>query len=60
MIVLELSDDEARRLREGLERFLMEMDREIVRTDSREYREDLKRSESVIREVADELRRAAA
>ncbi len=60
MIVLELSDDEALRLREGLEHFLIEMDREIVRTDSREYREDLKRSESVIRDVADELRRAAA
>lgn len=60
MIVLELSDEEARRLHEGLERLLIEMDREIVRTDSREYREDLKRSESVVRDVADELRRAAA
>jgi hypothetical protein len=36
------------------------MDREIVRTDSREYRVDLERSEAVIRDVADELRRAAA
>ncbi len=60
MVVLELSDDEARRLQEGLERLLIDMDREIVRTDSREYREDLKRSESVMRDVADELRRAAA
>ncbi len=60
MIVLELSDDEARRLQESLERLIIDMDREIVRTDSREYREDLERSETVLRDVADELRRAAA
>ncbi len=60
MVVLELSDEEARRLQQGLERFLIDMDREIVRTESKEYRDDLKRSQSVFRDVADQLRNVAA
>ena len=43
MIVLELNEDDATRLCSGLDRFLVELEREIARTDSREYRQDLRR-----------------
>ncbi len=59
MIALELSDDEARRLETGLSRLLIELEREIARTDSREYRKDLERTEEVLRNVTDQLRHAA-
>ena len=59
MIVLELNEDDATRLCSGLNRFLVELEREIARTDTREYRQDLEKTEQVIREVSDELRRVA-
>ncbi len=59
MIVLELSDDEARRLETGLSRLLIELEREIVRTDSREYRKDLEKTEEVLKGITDQLKHAA-
>ncbi len=59
MVVLELKDDEAKLLQMGLNRFLLEMEREIARTDSREFRLELKKTEEVMRNVVDELRRVA-
>ena len=59
MIALELSDDEARRLETGLSRLLIELEREIARTDSREHRKDLERTEEVPKNVTDQLRHTA-
>ncbi len=59
MVVLELDEEEARRLHTGLSRLLIDLEREIVRTDSREYRKDLERTEQVVKNVTDQLRRVA-
>jgi len=59
MVVLELTEDEASRLHTGLNRLLIELDREIARTDSKEYRRDLEQTEQVIRDVWGQLKRVA-
>jgi hypothetical protein len=59
MVDLQLTDEEAKQLEAGLGRLLVELEREIARTDSREYRKDLERTEEVLRTVTDQLRQAA-
>jgi hypothetical protein len=60
MIVLELMDSEAKVLETGLERFLIDMDREIARTDRKDYRISLERDERVLRDVVEQLKHPAS
>jgi hypothetical protein len=60
MVKLELTDDEARELSAGLEQFLVQMEREIAATDSRDFRLDLQKRENVIRDVTERLKQTAA
>ncbi|OPY66678.1 MAG: hypothetical protein A4E57_02698 [Syntrophorhabdaceae bacterium PtaU1.Bin034] len=60
MIVLELTDSEAKVLETGLERFLIDMDREIARTDRKDYRISLERDERVLRDVVEQLKHPAS
>jgi hypothetical protein len=57
MVRLELSDDVANELEALLERLSHEMEREIAGTDSREFRQDLKKREGIVKDVLDKLKR---
>jgi hypothetical protein len=52
---LTLNDDEARLLAGALRSYLSEFHTEITATDSHDMREELKRQESVLQQVADRL-----
>ena len=60
MVKIELTDEEALALEPIFARFLIAMDREIVHTDSKEYKNDLKMREEVLRHLADRLKAKAA
>jgi hypothetical protein len=59
MITLQLSDTEAEVLKAALQHFLIELEREISHTDSREFKKDLEKTEQLLREVTDHLEKAA-
>ena len=59
MVTMELSETEAEVLKTGLERLLVDLAREISHTDSREFKKDLEKTEEILREVTDHLKKAA-
>jgi hypothetical protein len=59
MVTLTLSDAEAEVLRTALQHFLVELEREINHTDSREFKKDLEKTEQLLREVTNHLEKAA-
>lgn len=60
MVHLELTPDDAEILRAALESYLSDLRVEIVHTDSRDFREGLKRQQAALTEIADGLAAALA
>ncbi|HEU4565787.1 MAG TPA: hypothetical protein VFS05_14100 [Gemmatimonadaceae bacterium] len=60
MIQLSLSADDAAMLREMLEDYLSDLRMEVAGTDSKDWREALKRREELLKRLLDELARPAA
>jgi len=56
MSTLELTPDEGKTLLEFLERYLSNLRIEIVNTDDREFRRDLRRREEIIRVIFGRLK----
>jgi rRNA-processing protein FCF1 len=56
MSTLELTPDEGKTLLEFLERYLSNLRIEIVNTDDREFRRDLRRREEIIRAIFGRLK----
>jgi rRNA-processing protein FCF1 len=56
MSTLELTPDEGKALLEFLERYLSNLRIEIVNTDDREFRRDLRRREEIIRVIFGRLK----
>jgi predicted secreted protein len=60
VINLELTEDEARHLKASVEAALIELRREIARTDHREFRDLLREREDALTRVADRIPAPAA
>jgi hypothetical protein len=59
MVTLELTDPEAEVLKTALQHLIIDLEREIAHTDSREYKKDLERTEQLLRVVTGHLQNAA-
>ena len=57
MLIVSLTDEEAQILIESLECHITELSHEIADTDSKDYREKLKRKKSTLNKILNEIER---
>jgi hypothetical protein len=53
---IQLSDEEAGVLRSVLEEYISELRMEVSNTDSMDFREELKRKETILKSLVDQLK----
>ncbi len=57
MVTLELSNEEARALENVLDRYLMHLEVEIVKTERKEFKEALKERKKILIEIGERLKK---